>query len=91
MRAWFDRFTTFLKSQGYNQRHSDHTLLTKVSKVGKFTILIVMLMTLCEDDTVEIIQVKKKMGDEYEIRYLGNLKFFLGVEVARSRDGILVS
>lgn len=50
-----------------------------------------MLMTLCEDDTVEIIQVKKKMGDEYEIRYSGNLKFFLGVEVARSRDGILVS
>ncbi|TYK06425.1 Copia protein [Cucumis melo var. makuwa] len=40
-----------------------------------------MLMTLCEDDTVEIIQVKKKMGDEYEIRYSGNLKFFLGVEI----------
>ena len=31
-RAWFDTFTTFIKSQGYTLGHSDHTLFTKVSK-----------------------------------------------------------
>ncbi|KAL0541452.1 hypothetical protein IC582_021497 [Cucumis melo] len=92
-RAWFDKFTTFIKSQGYNQGHSDHTLFTKVSKIGKIAILIVYVddIVLSEDDTVEIIQLKKKMEDEFEIKDLGNLKYFLEMEVARSRECISVS
>ncbi|KAL0561153.1 hypothetical protein IC582_001573 [Cucumis melo] len=31
------------------------------------------------------------MGDEYEIKDLGNLKYFLGMEVSRSKEGISVS
>ncbi|TYK01386.1 Cysteine-rich RLK (receptor-like protein kinase) 8 [Cucumis melo var. makuwa] len=34
-RAWIDRFTTFGKSQGYNQGHSDHTLFAKVFRGWK--------------------------------------------------------
>ncbi|KAL0546054.1 hypothetical protein IC582_015959 [Cucumis melo] len=92
-RAWFDRFTTFDKSQGYSQRHFDHTLFTKVSKTGKIAILIVYVddIVLTEDDQTEISQLKQKMGDEFEIKDLGNLKYFLGMEVARSKEGISVS
>ncbi|KAA0057741.1 putative mitochondrial protein [Cucumis melo var. makuwa] len=91
-RAWFDRFTTFIKSQGYNQGHTDHTLFTKVSKTGKIVVLIVYVddIALSEDDTIEIIQLKKKMEDEFEIKDLGNLKYFLGMEVARSREDLRV-
>lgn len=31
------------------------------------------------------------MGDEFEIKDSGSLKYFLGMEVARSRKGIFVS
>ncbi|KAL0539855.1 hypothetical protein IC582_024076 [Cucumis melo] len=31
------------------------------------------------------------MGNEFEIKGLGNLKYFLGIEVARSKEGISVS
>ena len=31
------------------------------------------------------------MGNEFEIKNLGNLKYFLGMEVARSKEGIFVS
>ena len=37
-KAWFNRFSTFIKSQGYNQGHFDHTLFTKVSKIGKIAV-----------------------------------------------------
>ncbi|TYK07784.1 Cysteine-rich RLK (receptor-like protein kinase) 8 [Cucumis melo var. makuwa] len=62
-RAWFDRFTTFVKSQGYSQGHSDHTLFTKVSKIGKITILIVYVddIVLTRDDQTEISQLKQGM------------------------------
>ncbi|KAL0548434.1 hypothetical protein IC582_012885 [Cucumis melo] len=92
-RAWFDRFSTFIKSQGYNQGHSVHTLFTKISKAGKIAILIVYIdnIVLTGDDTDEIVQLKKKMGFEFEIKDLGNLKYFLGMEIARSKEGISVS
>ncbi|KAA0025813.1 Beta-galactosidase [Cucumis melo var. makuwa] len=46
------RFTIFVKSQGYSQGHSDHTLFTKVSKTGKIAILIVYVddIVLTGDD-----------------------------------------
>ncbi|KAA0062000.1 Integrase, catalytic core [Cucumis melo var. makuwa] len=44
-----------------------------------------------QKDHAKIIQLKKMMGDEFEIKDLGNLKYFLGIEVARSRKGISVS
>ncbi|KAA0041351.1 Cysteine-rich RLK (receptor-like protein kinase) 8 [Cucumis melo var. makuwa] len=92
-RAWFDRFTTFVKSQGYSQGHSDHTLFTKVFETRKIAVLIVYVddIVLSGDDQAEINQLKQRMGNELEIKDLGNLKYFLGIEVARSKEGISVS
>ncbi|KAA0052310.1 reverse transcriptase [Cucumis melo var. makuwa] len=48
------RFTTFVKSQGYNQGHSDHTLFTKVSETRKIAVLIIYVddIVLSGDDQV---------------------------------------
>ncbi|KAA0053517.1 Cysteine-rich RLK (receptor-like protein kinase) 8 [Cucumis melo var. makuwa] len=83
-RAWFDRFTTFVKSQGYRHGHSNHTLFTNVSKTGKIAVLIVYVddLVLTGDDQIEISQLKLGMGDEFEIKDLKNLNYFLGMEVA---------
>ncbi|KAA0055541.1 Cysteine-rich RLK (RECEPTOR-like protein kinase) 8 [Cucumis melo var. makuwa] len=60
-RAWFDRFITFVKSQGYSQGHSDHILFTKVS--GKIAVLIVYVddIVLSGDDQTESSQLKQRM------------------------------
>ncbi|TYK14469.1 Cysteine-rich RLK (receptor-like protein kinase) 8 [Cucumis melo var. makuwa] len=92
-RVWFDRFTTFVESQGYSQGHFDHTLFIKVPKTGKIVVLIVYVddVVLTVDDQTEISQLKPRMGDEFEMKDLENLKYFLGMEVARSKEGIFVS
>ena len=35
--------------------------------------------------------MKKYLSEEFEVKDLGNLKYFLGMEVARSSNGIVVS
>ena len=37
------------------------------------------------------MSLKKTLAKEFEIKNLGNLRYFLGMEVARSREGISVS
>ncbi|KAL4034987.1 hypothetical protein IC575_003661 [Cucumis melo] len=71
-KAWLDRFTLFVKSQGFSQGHSNHTLFTKRSESGKIVVLIVYVddIVLSGDDTVKITRLKKKMGNEFEIKDL---------------------
>ncbi|KAL9434214.1 hypothetical protein AB3S75_028943 [Citrus x aurantiifolia] len=92
-RAWFERFTNFVKSQGYDQGQSDHTLFTKRSIEDKISVLIVYVddIILTGDDIVEMSRLKQNLAKEFEIKDLGQLKYFLGMEVARSKKGIVVS
>ena len=45
-------------------------------------------MILAGNDPTEIVAVKQKLDDLFQIKDLGPLKFFLGLEVARSSKGI---
>ena len=46
---------------------------------------------LSGNDMGELQNLKKYLSEEFEVKDLGNLKYFLGMEVARSRKGIVVS
>lgn len=88
-RAWFGRFSKFMKSIGYNQSDADHTLFVKNNK-EKITALIVYVddMVMTGNDKDEMNKLKGVLGAEFELKDLGNLKYFLGIEVARSSKGI---
>ncbi|KAK2450461.1 putative mitochondrial protein [Trifolium repens] len=88
-RAWFEKFTQSMKKQGYIQGQADHTLFTKFSPHGKIAILIVYVddIVLTGDDIVEMAKVKEKLAVDFEIKDLGSMRYFLGIEVARSKDG----
>jgi len=92
-RAWFEKFTQSMKKQGYIQGPADHTLFTKFSNDGKFFVLIVYVddIVLMGDDTIEMTRVKEKLAVDFEIKDLGSMRYFLGMEVARSKNGIVVS
>lgn len=48
-----------------------------------------MLMTV--DNFVEIKKIKQKMAEEFEVKELSALEYFLGMEVARRKKSIFVS
>lgn len=92
-RAWFDRFTNVLKKNGYTQCQADHTLFVKHHPGDKLTALIVYVddIVLTGNYEEEMNQLRQLLSREFEIKDLGHLKYFLGMEVARSSKGISVS
>jgi hypothetical protein len=85
-RAWFGRFSLAMKKYGYQQSHSDHTLFLKRQR-GKVTALIIYVddMIITGDDSKEISSLQEQLATEFEMKNLGGLKYFMGIEVARSK------
>jgi hypothetical protein len=90
-RAWFGRFTQSMRQFGYKQSNSDHTLFFKHHN-SRITVLIIYVddMVITGDDSEEIERLQQQLASEFEMKDLGNLKYFLGIEVARGRDGIFL-
>ena len=91
-RAWFGRFSSTMKEFGYKQSNSDHTLFIK-HKEGKVTALIVYVddMVLTGDDLEERKALQQFLASKFEMKDLGQLKYFLGIEVSRSKTGVCLS
>ncbi|WKA12210.1 hypothetical protein VitviT2T_029624 [Vitis vinifera] len=91
-RAWFGRFTKSMRAFGYRQSNSDHTLFLK-KQHGKITALIVYVddMVVTGNDPEERKVLQNYLSREFEMKDLGPLKYFLGIEVSRSSEGIFLS
>ena len=65
----------------------------KHSREGKIVVLIVYVddIILIGDDNPKLERLKKALTREFEIRDLGPLKYFLGMEFDRSKKGIFIS
>ncbi|RDX78328.1 Copia protein, partial [Mucuna pruriens] len=92
-RAWFERFVQAMISLGNRQSQGDHTLFIKHSPHGRITLLLVYVddMIVIGDDGIEKLTLKEKLATQFEMKELGKLKYFLGIEVAYSKQGIFIS
>jgi hypothetical protein len=88
-RQWNTKLTHTLIQSGYVQSKADYSLFTKHSSTG-FTVILVYVddLVLGGTDMAEINRVKSMLNDKFSIKDLGALKYFLGFEVARSKEGI---
>jgi hypothetical protein len=91
-RAWFDRFTRALCSMGFKQCNVDHIVFYRHSG-RRITVLVVYVddIIITGDDEQRIKYLKENLSKEFEVKDLGQLKYFLGIEVARSPPGIVLS
>ena len=82
-----------MKSNGHIQGHFDHTMFVKHFLDGLISMLIVYVddIVLTWDYAEEFPRVKEFLAREFEIKDLGRDTYFLGMEVASSKQGIIVS
>ena len=85
-RAWFGKFTKIMKLLEYRQCNGDHTLFFQYSSAQGITILIVYVddIIITENNTAEAKRLEDHMLKHFEVKSLGLLKYFLGIEIAKS-------
>ena len=91
-RAWFDRFRRAVCDMGYSQCNGDHTVFYK-HQGTRITILAVYVddIVITGDDVDEIKKLKERLGRAFEVKDLGPLRYFLGIQIARSPKVIIIS
>ncbi|RDY05123.1 putative mitochondrial protein, partial [Mucuna pruriens] len=47
-------------------------------------------MIVTSDDEIEKLTLKEKLTTQFEMKELGKLKYFLGIEIAYSKQGSIV-
>ena len=82
-----------MKKWGYSHSNGDHSLFYRHSNIEKITILIVYVddIIITGDDSEEIIKLEQELMEEFAVKNLGQMKYFLGIEVAHSSNGIILS
>ncbi|KAJ0922526.1 putative RNA-directed DNA polymerase [Helianthus annuus] len=91
-RMWNEKLVRVLIDFGFKQSKCDHSLFIK-STNSVFLVLLVYVddIVLTGNDISEIDKVKKLLQSKFLIKDLGLLKYFLGIEVIRSSQGICLS
>ena len=91
-RAWYNKLSTTLNGRGFRKSELDHTLFTLNTPSG-----IVVLLVYVDDiiitgsDKEEIQATKDFLKSVFEIKDLGEMKYFLGIEICRSKEGLFLS
>lgn len=91
-RAWHENFTTFLPSIGFQSTYSDSSLF-----VNKFGYDVVILLLYVDDIILTgsafyaIHQVIKSLTTEFDIKNLGDLHYFLGIDITKIVNCIFLS
>lgn len=89
-RVWYIRIDEYLNTNGFIGSPNEPTLYTKVNENGKILIVCLYVDDLVFTRDLSIDDFKTKMKREFDMTNLGLLKYFLGIEVTQSEDGIFI-
>jgi hypothetical protein len=91
-RAWYSRLEKYLRQQGFSKGSADSNLYTKTEN-DKLLIVVVYVDDIIFGSNEESMSQKfaSDMQQEFEMSLLGELTFFLGLQVQQAKDGIFLS
>ncbi|GJS40074.1 retrovirus-related pol polyprotein from transposon TNT 1-94 [Tanacetum coccineum] len=88
-KAWYNRLKAFLIKHEYKMGMVDNTLFTKKKSSNLIIVQIyvddIILCSTCQDMCDEFAKI---MHDEFEMSMMGELNFFLGLQIKKMKDGI---
>ncbi|XP_022031129.1 uncharacterized mitochondrial protein AtMg00810-like [Helianthus annuus] len=91
-RNWYHKFTDALLQLGFVQSKADYSLFTyKREKDFVAALIYVDDVIIVGNSSSMITHTKKRLHDLFTIKDLGRLKYFLGIEVARTEKGLVLS
>ncbi|GKA56068.1 cysteine-rich receptor-like protein kinase 8 [Tanacetum coccineum] len=91
-RHWFFKLSSDLVEFGYTQSKTDYSLFVK-KEGSSFTLVLVYVddLLITSNDQIQISTLKAQLSSIFHMKYLGELNYFLGLEVCRSSQGIFIS
>lgn len=91
-RCWFEKLTKALIRAGFVQSYSDYSLFIYSHGHVEIRVLIyVDDLIICGNDGEAIRKFKNYLGECFHMKDLGRLKYFLGIEIARGKEGFVIS
>ena len=91
-RQWFLKFSGTLQDMRFEKINGDHTLFWSHSDKCFLMVLVYVDDILIANDHEDAISsFIRKLEQCFKLRDLGQSRFFLGIEIARSKDAINIS
>lgn len=91
-RNWYHKLSKTLVELGFIQSKADHSLfIYNKGSLSLHALVYVDDVLLAGTDINKMQEVKSHLHEKFSIKDLGNLKYFLGIEVARSPHGFVLS
>ncbi|CAL1384122.1 unnamed protein product [Linum trigynum] len=91
-RAWFEKFQSTITGLGFQQSLNDPSLFTRQTAAGIVVLLLyVDDMVITGSDPAGISSLKAGLHEAFNLKDLGQLSYFLGLEVSRNPTGLLLS
>ncbi|KAK2369536.1 putative mitochondrial protein [Trifolium repens] len=90
-RAWYERLSNFLLENGFQKEQIDNTLFRKTTKKDILIIQIYVDDIIFGSTNASLCKsFSKLMQDEFEMSMMGELKFFLGIQINQGKDGTYI-
>ena len=92
-RAWFGKFSHIVQLFRLKRSETDHSIFYCHTSPEKCVYLMVYVddIVITGNETTKIVQLKEHLFSHFQTKDLGHSKYFLGIEVAQSRDGVMIS
>ena len=92
LRAWFAKFSSTIFRLGYIANPYDSTLF--LHRTNKCTILLLLYvddMIITGDDLSSIQEPNDFLSQQFEMKDLRHLSYFLGLKITHSTDGLYIT